>query len=200
MNWTISLTALPAVGLLAYFTFAGRTSVDPREPPCIPFGIPFIGHAIGFMRKKFEYPVEICGPDWQPLEVFSLFSKSGQALLLETICLRKGTPCRRLPDRGLIRCGARGGFFVPDKSFDIIGSSSGNDSPRLRSLQDLSVCSDIIMFFLAKYFSKTPLLSSNIHPSTQVIPRSLLKVTPSLTRLLKEVDDRVKGLSSKDAG
>lgn len=55
-----ALPMLLAVSLGAVFLLkrVSRTQ-DPQEPPLITASIPYIGHAIGMMRSKFNYYVQL---------------------------------------------------------------------------------------------------------------------------------------------
>lgn len=60
MSQPAVLTAL-AVTLGAFLIVVRGlgTKQDPREPPFVAAGIPYIGHVIGLMRSKFNYYVQL---------------------------------------------------------------------------------------------------------------------------------------------
>jgi hypothetical protein len=52
--WTLTIPAFIAVVILLYWRLL-PSSLDPREPPLVTSKIPFIGHAIGMLRKQQRY-------------------------------------------------------------------------------------------------------------------------------------------------
>ena len=53
------LAATVGTGACVVIAHLLRAKHDPREPPLAPANIPFIGHVIGIMRKKFKYYAQL---------------------------------------------------------------------------------------------------------------------------------------------
>jgi hypothetical protein len=60
-SWQSTTLVLTAVGIGAYYVFAHFLGMkqDPQEPPLVPTTIPYVGHAIGVMRSKYNYYVQL---------------------------------------------------------------------------------------------------------------------------------------------
>jgi hypothetical protein len=52
--WTLTVSAFTALAILLCWRL-WPSSLDPREPPIAPSKIPFIGHAIGMLRRQQRY-------------------------------------------------------------------------------------------------------------------------------------------------
>ncbi len=59
--WQPTTMVLAAVGIGACYVLAHLIGMkqDPREPPLLPTTIPYLGHAIGVMRHKYNYYVQL---------------------------------------------------------------------------------------------------------------------------------------------
>ncbi len=59
--WQPTTLVLAAVCIGAYYALAHFLGMkqDPREPPLLPTTIPYVGHAIGLMRHKYNYYVQL---------------------------------------------------------------------------------------------------------------------------------------------
>ena len=59
--WQPTTFLLAAVCIGASFALNHFLGVrqDPQEPPLVPATIPYIGHAIGVMRKKYNYYLQL---------------------------------------------------------------------------------------------------------------------------------------------
>ena len=81
---SLLLMSIIAVGVAAYFGIAWdlETKADPREPPAVTTAVPYVGHAIGIMRSKFNYYVQLRYVRSQPtLMIASHGAQSQQCLL-----------------------------------------------------------------------------------------------------------------------
>jgi hypothetical protein len=59
--WPPTTLLLATAGLGAYYVFAHFLDMkqEPQEPPLVPTTIPYVGHAIGIMRNKYNYYVQL---------------------------------------------------------------------------------------------------------------------------------------------